>query len=274
MEFTSEILQAISKRAWKLSWILVAYSILCLSIILYIFIDNQLYILSNFSKIHSTQVEILKFSYQSLIISIVVFSILFILKGDSDNTIKKARERFYEKVFERTKLVFQYRFNFPINDFEGQYEIRKLTEYQTDYSRNEEIHKISINNLNNFILNAIDTLYITYSLNDKFEERVLFSIWHSGSFVAIAIAIDKKYTNKTEDEIHKALSKLNLSGSIEDSNRLNTRDNYWWFDIKYNTNDDFLFHNIEKEQISRKVAHIVTVGLNISMEILGWKKTE
>ena len=57
--------------------------------------------------------------------------------------------------------------------FEGQYEIRKLTEYQTDYSRNEKIHKISINNLNNFILNAIDTLYITYSLNDKFEERVL-----------------------------------------------------------------------------------------------------
>ena len=40
MEFTSEILQAISKRAWKLSWILVAYSILCLSIILYIFIEG------------------------------------------------------------------------------------------------------------------------------------------------------------------------------------------------------------------------------------------
>ncbi|MFW0693932.1 hypothetical protein ACN091_06665 [Aliarcobacter butzleri] len=272
MEFTSEILQAISKRAWKLSWILVAYSILCLGIILFIFIDNELYVLNNFSKIHSTQIGILKFSYNSLIVSSVIFSILFILKGDSDNTIKKAREKFYEKAFLRVKLVFQYRFNFPIDDYKEQYEIRQLTEYQKEYSKNEENHKISINNLNSFILNAIDTLYITYSLNNKKEEKILFSIWHSGTFVAIAIAIDKKYTNKTEKEINDLLSKLNLSGSIEDINRLTTRDNYWWFDIKYNTSDDFLFHNIEKEQISRKVAHIVTVGLNISMEILGWQK--
>ena len=53
MELNSEILQAVSKRAWKLSWIFVLTALISLFIVLFIIINKELYILENFLKLES-----------------------------------------------------------------------------------------------------------------------------------------------------------------------------------------------------------------------------
>jgi len=270
MEFTSELLQVLSKRAWKLSWILVLYILISLFIILFIIIDKELYIPSNFIALESNYMSLIDFFSKSLILSIVIFAIFYILKGDSDITIKKSREKFYIKAIERVKLVFKYRYNFPNDQYIE--EIKILTQYTKLFTKNNIEHTININNLNFFIVEGIDSLYITYTINKK--EKILFSIWHSGTFIAIAIAIEQKILNLKENEINnKFENTLNLAGSENsESIRLSQRDGYWWFDIKYKTDEEFLFNNIEQEQIARKIAHIVTVGLTSSMELLNWQK--
>ncbi len=272
MEFTSELLQALSKRAWKLSWIFVIYIIFALSAILLIVVHKELYFLSNLSTLEANYVSILSFLWESLIISIIIFAIFFILKGDSDTTIKKLREKFYNKTIERVKLVFEYRYNFPDKLYTK--EIQELTQYTKEFKKNNKTHKINIDNLNTFIVDGVDSLYITYTINQN--EKILFSIWHSGSFIATAIAIDHKLLQTTKEEVNnKFENTLNLSGSENsEGDRLSLRDGYWWFDIKYLTNEEFLFNNIDQEQISRKIAHIVTVGLTSSMELLQWTKVK
>jgi hypothetical protein len=269
MEFTSELLQALSKRAWKLSWIFIVYILFALCVILLIVIHKELYILSNLPTLEDNYVSILSFLWESLIVSVIVFTIFFILKGDSDTTIKKLREKFYNKAIERVRLVFEYRYDFPDSLYTK--EIKELTQYTKKFKKDSNLHTINIDNLNTYIVDGIDSLYITYTINQT--EKILFSIWHSGTFIAIAVAIDHKILPATEKEINtKFENTLNLSGSENEANRLSLRDGYWWFDIKYLTNEEFLFNNIDQEQISRKVAHIVTVGLTSSMELLQWNK--
>jgi hypothetical protein len=255
MEFTSEILQALSKRAWKLSWIIVLYAILSLFICLSIIVNKELYFLENFVILEKNYLELLKFFSESFLLSIIIFGIFYILKGDSDNALKKLRTKLYIKIKERVRLVFKYRYNFPRNKYSD--EIRLLTE------------KIK---LSFSIVNGIDSLYAIYKINDN--EKILFSIWYPGKFIAIAIALNKSLTVLSRKEIkNKFENTLNLVDSVNsEDDRLSERDVYWWFDIKYNVTEEFLFNNIEKEQIARKVAHILTVGLPIGLELMGWKE--
>lgn len=90
----------------------------------------------------------LKFFSESFSVSLLIFGLLYILKGDSDNSIKKSRERLYKKIKERVDLVFKYRYDFPTDDYNE--EIKDLTQYTKIYKK----------------------------------EKVLFSIWHSGTFIA------------------------------------------------------------------------------------------
>jgi len=126
-----------------------------------------------------------------------------------------------------------------------------------------------LKNIKTFVVSGVDSLYIIYHINS--EESILFSIWHSGDFVAVAIAIKQNFI-KIEEQIIKETyeSKLNLSGSKE--YKLVTRDGFWWFDVMYEVGEEFLFNNIEQEKISRVIAHIVTVGIGPSLELMGWKK--
>lgn len=272
MEFTSEILQALSKRAWKLAWIFILNAVVSISAIITIFFYKKLYILNNISNLEDIYIDILKFLIQSFLSSILLFCILFILKGDSDNSIKKAREYLYKKIYERVSLVFTYRYNFPEEKYDKQ--IKELTQYKKIYTKENILHEIQISNLNCYIVDGIDSLYLTYQIKEN--EKILFSIWHSGKFIAIAIAIEKNLLSYTKDQIkEKFENTLNLADSNNaEKDRLSERDCYWWFDIKYDVSEDFLFNNIEKEQISRKVAHIVTVGLRLSMELLNWKEKQ
>jgi hypothetical protein len=270
MEFSSELLSALSKRAWRLSWILILYALISITIVLILVINKKLYILSNFSTVDENTISLIGFFADSFLVSLILFGIFYILKGDSDTSIKKSRERFYNKAIERVNLVFQYRYDFPQNDYIS--EIKTLTEYTKEYTKEDKSHFINIENLNTYIVDGIDSLYITYKLNE--DEKILFSIWHSGTFIAIAIAIEARILDKSENEINlKFENTLNLAGSEnEEKNRLSQRDGYWWFDIKYLTDEEFLFNNIEQEQITRKIAHIITVGLTASMELLEWKQ--
>jgi hypothetical protein len=270
MEFTSEILQALSKRAWKLSWIIVLYAILSLFICLSIIVNKELYFLENFVILEKNYLELLKFFSESFLLSIIIFGIFYILKGDSDNALKKLRTKLYIKIKERVRLVFKYRYNFPRNKYSD--EIRLLTEKIKTFKKNDEIHEIDISKLSFSIVNGIDSLYAIYKINDN--EKILFSIWYPGNFIAIAIALNKSLTVLSRKEIkNKFENTLNLVDSVNsEDDRLSERDVYWWFDIKYNVTEEFLFNNIEKEQISRKVAHILTVGLPIGLELMGWKE--
>lgn len=270
MEFTSELLQALSKRAWKLSWILVLYILISIFVILFIVIDKQLYIPTNFIALEDNYTSLLSFFSESLILSVIIFAVFYILKGDSDVSIKKSREKFYNKAIERVKLVFEYRYNFPQEQYIE--EIQALTQYSNKFKKNNIEHTVDIDKLHSYIVDGIDSLYITYEINK--DEKLLFSIWHSGSFIAIAVAINEQLLNLDKEVINQKFENtLNLSGSENsEKNRLSKRDGYWWFDVKYLTNEEFLFNNMDQEQIARRVAHIVTVGLTSSMELLNWQK--
>lgn len=269
MELNSELLQTVSKRAWRLSWIFILTALISLFVSIFLILNKKLYIIDNFIKLEPNYLELLKFFSESFSVSLLIFGLLYILKGDSDNSIKKSRERLYKKIKERVDLVFKYRYDFPIDNYNE--EIRNLTQYTKVYKKDDLTHEIKIENITSYFVDGVDSLYINYNINEK--EKVLFSIWHSGTFIAMAIAIKKDLIDLNEKDISQEFeNSLNLSGSIQENNRLSIRDGYWWFDVKYDTSDEFLFNNIEKEHISRKVAHMVTVGLNTSMRLLKWKE--
>ncbi len=232
MEFTSEILQVLAKRAWKLSWILVLYAIVSLVIVVSIFIHKKLFVLSNIQNLNPNILEILKFFSESFLISVVIFGIFFILKTDSDNTIKKSRDKVYNKFIDRVKLVFKYRYDFPLEKYTKG--IQNLTQYSKKFYKDDKRHIIEIKNLKTYLVQGIDTLYVKYTINE--EESILFSIWHSGNFVAVAIAIDKNILDISEDIINEKFeSTLNLQGAKNsEENKLSLRDNYWWFDVMSN----------------------------------------
>ena len=270
MDFSSEFLQSLSKRAWRLSWVLILIALISLMVILSLVLYKNLYIPANFSTVGENYIAAIEFFTDALIVSLSLFGIFYIFKGDSNTTIKKLREKFYKKAIERVELVFDYRYNFPIDKYTN--EIKSLTEYKKQFVKNEALHTINKNNLKKYIVDGVDSLYITYEPNS--DEKILFSIWHSGSFIAIAIAVDiNSCKGKTKDEVKSLFeSKLNLTGSdSSEPDRLSIRDGYWWFDVKYKTSEEFLFNNVDQEQITRTIAHIVTIGISASMELMGWK---
>lgn len=270
MEFTSELLQTISKRAWKFSPIFLLYIVICVSVLFFIIVSEELYNLEVLKNTDEIYIEILSYCIKSSISAFLIYLILFMLKGDSDSSIKEKREIFYKKAYKRVQLVFNYRYNFSIENYSD--EIRVLTEYNKLYKKNDITHTINKSNLNYFIVEGVDSLYIRYKISNT--EEILYSVWHSGKFIAIAIAI-KKFNAVLEINKISYLyeNTLNLTGSNNiEKERLSEREGYWWFDIKYDTDEEFLFNNLSQEDISRKIAHIVTVGLKTSLEILGWEE--
>ena len=269
MEFTSEILQSIAKRAWKLSWILIINVMLSLIVLGLLVVHFNLYSLDEMIKIDSNILKIVTFVLQNILWSMILYAIFFVLKGDSDQTIKKFREKYYNKATSRVKSVFEYRYNFPKEKYDKKGTIQKLTQYHKEYQKNSVPHTISLKNIKAFVVSGVDSLYIIYHINP--DESILFSIWHSGDFVAVAVAIKQEYIKSDKQDISKIYEgKLNLSGAKEYI--LSSRDDFWWFDIKYSVSEEFLFNNIEQEKISRVIAHIVTVGLEPSLELMGWEK--
>jgi hypothetical protein len=271
MEFTSEILQSLAKRAWKLVWVLVLNIIISLVILGFFVVHLNLYSFDAIMKIDSNALKIATFIIQNILWSLILYAIFFILKGDSDQTIKKFREKYYDKAIDRVKSVFEYRYHFPQEKYDKKRTLQKITEYSKEYQKEGVSHTISLKNVKTFIVSGVDSLYIIYNINSK--ESILFSIWHSGDFVAIAVAIKSEHIvkNIVEKEIEdKYKNILNLSASKESG--LSKRNNFWWFDVKYEVSEEFLFNNIEQEKVSRAIAHIVTVGLSPSLELIGWEK--
>ena len=264
--FSFDIFENLAKRAWKISWVFILYSAVSFMVLLNIIIEKKLYILSNIDKLSQNYIDIIIFLLNSALFSILFFIIMYVFKGDSDMTIRKLREKFYESAYERVKLVFKYRFE--TNDLDFDSEIKKLVKYNSRFEKDGLTHTVSIDNLNSVFVEGIDSLYIYYKISE--EEYILYSVWHSGDFVAVAVAI-KQSLNITKEDFEATLEKaLNLEGATYTKG---IRDDFYWFDVKYSIAEDFLFSNIEKERISRKVAHIVTISIPHLMENMQWKKS-
>lgn len=260
-----DIFQNLAKRAWKISWVFVLYSVVSFLILLNIIIVKKLYILDNIDKLSQNYTNFITALFDSSFLSFIFFVVMYVLRGDSDLTIKKLRENFYKSAFKRVKEVFAFRFDTQNLNFEN--DIKKLIQYNGKFKKNDVIHTVSLDNLKSVYVDGIDSLYVYYQINKT--QYILYSIWHSGDFIAIAVALKKEF-GVSKDEFDKTLEEaLNLEGAKYTKN---TRDDFLWFDVKYDISEDFLFNNIEKERISRKVAHIVTISIPHLMEKMGWMK--
>jgi hypothetical protein len=262
---TLDIFQNLAKRAWKISWIFILYSAVSFLILLNIIIDKKLYFLDNIDKLSQNYIDIITILFDSSFLSIIFFVLMYILRGDSDLTIKKLRENFYKSAFKRVKEVFAFRFDTQNLNFEN--DIKKLIQYNSKFKKDNVVHEISLDNLKSVYVDGIDSLYVYYRINET--KYILYSIWHSGDFIAIAVAL-KKDLGVSKDDFFAILEEtLNLEGAKYTKN---IRNDFLWFDVKYDISEDFLFNNIEKERISRKVAHIVTISIPHIMEKTGWTK--
>jgi len=259
-----EIISSIAKRAWKFSFIFLFYFFISIAIFLTIFIHQNLFLIDNLIKINSNLYSILSFLLTSSFISIFIYFLIWVLKGESDIKIKKLRKNFYQKAINRVNEILKYRF-----DLKGFNEdIINLTEYHKEFIKNNNIHKINLKNFSFTIVDGVDTLYFFYKINEK--EKIIWSIWHSGDFIAIAIAIEKNLVKVSNTK--KYFEKFNLTSAKDYI--LTTRDKYIWFDVKYDVSEEFLINNVEKEKLSRWIAHFVSIGIIVGLEIMGWKKLE
>jgi len=258
-----EIISSIAKRAWKFSFLFLLYFLFALFIFSSIVLYKKLYILDNLIKINSNLYNFLNFLLNSSLVAVLIYFLIWILKGENDITIKKLRNNFYQKAINRVKEVVKNRFN-----LEGYNEdIKNLTEYTKVFKKKNNIHKVEIKNLNTYIVNGVDTLYFFYNVNEK--EKIIWSIWHSGDFLAIAFAIEEELVKL--DNVEEYLKKsFNLTSAKEYI--FTKRDKYIWFDVKFDVSDEFLVNNIEKEKMARWIAHFVSIGIIVGLEILGWKK--
>lgn len=260
-----EIISSIAKRASKLSLFFLFYSLISIFLFITVIIYKKIYVISNLEKINGNLYSFLEFLITSSFISFLFYLTIYVLKGESDLTIRKLRNNFYKKAIERVNEVVKYRF-----EFQGYNEdIKNLTEYSKYFEKNGKKHIVKLKNLKSFIVSEIDTLYFLYQINNN--EKILWSIWHSGDFLAIAIAIEKNLVkmHNIEEFLKKTFNLTNHKEFI-----FSERDKYLWFDVKFNISDEFLINNIEKEKMSRRIAHFVSIGIIVGLEILGWKKLE
>jgi hypothetical protein len=258
-----ELISNIAKRAWKFSYFFLFYFCFALFLFFSIFIYKKLYLISNLENISVVLFKILYFLISSAFVSIIIYFLIWVLKGESDFTIKKLRKNFYDKAVKRVEEVMKYRFE--LEDYNE--DIKILTMYNNKFEKNGRIHIVKVSNLKSYIVNGVDTLYFFYKINN--EEKIIWSIWHSGDFLAIALAIDEDLvSNSNYEEI--LLKSFNLT-SAKDYD-LGKRDKYIWFDVKFDVSEEFLVNNIEKEKISRWIAHFVSIGVISGLKILNWKQ--
>jgi len=254
-----EIISSIAKRAWKFSIIFLFYFFISFFTFFSIVLYKKLYILDNIDKINANLYSFLSFLLNSSLIALFIYFLIWVLKGE----IKKLRNRFYQKAIDRVEEVVKNRFDFDgYND-----DIKNLTEYTKFFEKNNKKHKVELKNLKTYIVSGVDTLYFFYKINEK--EKIIWSVWHSGDFLAIAFAIEENLINF--DNVEECIIKsFNITSAKEYI--FTKRDKYIWFDVKFNVSDDFLVNNIEKEKMTRRIAHFVSIGIIVGLEILGWKK--
>ena len=260
-----EIISSIAKRAWKFSIIFLLYFFLSFFTFSSIVLYKKLYIINNLAKIDTNLYSFLSFLLNSSLVALFVYFLIWILKGENDITIKRLRNGFYQKAIDRVKEVVKNRF-----DLVGYNEdIKNLTEYTKLFEKNNEKHKVEMKNLKTYIVNGVDTLYFFYKINEK--EKIIWSVWHSGDFLAIALAIEEKlvHFDNVESFIKKSFNLTSVKEYI-----FTKRDKYIWFDVKFDVSDEFLVNNIEKEKMTRWIAHFVSIGIIVGLEVLGWKKSE
>ena len=274
MEFSVDLLNTLAKRGWKIIvWVLPINIIFSLYFTTFIIIKRGLYSINKIANIDTDISSLLSFLIQNIVFSFFVIFVFYIIKGDSGDKIKKLRSKFYTYSRDRVFNLFAYRYTSLLNIDK---DIDKLVSYNAQYKKEKEEHSISEKFLSFNDLPEIDSLYIIYKINNI--EKVLFSIWHTGNKISVAIAFDKndlfnefKY-NLQEEIFNNITSKykgiLNISDAKDTS--IQIREKYYWFDIVYEVSEEFLVNNIEKEDISRKIAHIVTVGLPVAMSLMGW----
>jgi len=263
-EIPFEIISNIAKRAWKFSIVFLFYFFFALFLFLSIVISKKLYIIENLEKINSNLYSFLSYLLTTSFVAIFIYFLIWILKGESDLTIRKLRKLFYQKAINRVNEVMRYRFEF--NGYNE--DIKNLTTYTKCFEKDGNKHIVNLNNLKSYIVDGVDTLYFFYKINER--EKIIWSIWHSGDFLAIAFAIEENLVKKDIKPILE--SRFNLTNAKDVV--LTKRDRYFWFDVKYSVSEDFLVNNIEKEKFSRIIAHFVSVGIIAGMEILEWKKLE
>lgn len=274
MEFSVDLLNSLAKRGWKIIvWVFPLNMIFSIYLFILILIERKLFSVNNFVNIDSDVSALLSFLIQNISFSFVILLIFYIIKGDSGDKIKKMRSKFYQYCRLRVYDLFSYRYNPPKSLDE---DIMGLVGYYNSYEKKKISHKVELNNLSYKDLLEIDSLYIVYKIND--DEKVLFSVWHTGNKISIAIAFNINHLEMFRDMSDKEVfanieqtykGKLNISDAKDTS--IQIREKYFWFDIVYNVNEELLVHSIEQEDISRKIAHIVTVGLPIAMGLMGWK---
>ena len=274
MEFNVDLINALAKRGWKIIvWVLPINIILSTYFLVQIVVAKGLFSVNTLSKIDHNISSLLGFLIQNITISFIVILIFYIVKGDSGDKIKKMRSKFYNYAKTRVFNLFIYRYN-PPSDLDN--DISDLVRYHALYERDNIKHTINVKSLIYNDLIEIDSLYIIYKINDT--QRVLFSIWNTGKKIAIAIAFKKDELQlfKSEDEStifenikQRYRSILNISDAKDIS--IQIREKYYWFDIVYEVSEELLINNMEQEDISRKIAHIITVGLPVAMSLMGWK---
>ena len=274
MDFNVDLVNALAKRGWKIIiWVLPINIVFSSFFLIYIIIAKSLYSVDKLTRVNEHINSLLGFLVQNILVSFIVILIFYILKGDSGDKIKKMRSKFYDYARTRVFKLFMYRYN-PPTDLDN--DIADLVRYHALYERDHVEHNINVASLLYNDLIEIDSLYIIYKINDT--EKILFSIWNTGKKIAIAIAFEKDnlYLFKSENEasvfekiaeLYKSV--LNISDAQDIS--IQIREKYYWFDIVYEVSDELLINNMEQEDMSRKIAHVITVGLPIAMKLMGWK---
>lgn len=269
-----QIVIQLMRKSTKYAWVFLAYSALMLLAIVSFLVEPQ-------SVMELTGAED-KFEFflilsQNLLISTVLFFV-FKLFSDSSQSLIARRREFYTMAMDKINKIFEGRYQAPSPYFEKEYgEFQDIILYPYSYHRGSEIHQLDFDKFNFRIIDELDTMYICYTIDEL--EKFYLSVWHAGNFLAIGIMLEKSIFDRvkcTEDELVTAFQRgLNIQdASNYDSLDFAPRGNFLMLDIKYDTEEMFLKDLIRKDEMSRKIAHIVTVGIPVMMKVLDWEITK
>ncbi len=160
-------------------------------------------------------------------------------------------------------------------------ELETLFRYPIHYRRAERTHTVKERCLSFREIPEVDSAYFIYEVAGESEkERVVYSLWHNGRKLCMAVAFDRKHYRGKEREDQDILDRveerfqkaLNLDGAK--THVVQMRGSLIWFDVIYEVSEDFLINGVEQEYHSRHVAHILTLGLPAALESMGWKRVE
>lgn len=271
-EEIGHIISQLVKKSSKFSWVVYCYLLILMGALtgFILNIESISLALGIDSKF-----EFIKFLGENIVLSVVV---IFVLKLFSDSTLSQEKRRytFYNDIYNKAYKVFETRFN---NDPKNKAKYGVFSDiviYPTNYFKNNSQHTVNVQNLTKKIVNEVDCLYIIYKVNHN--EELYFSIWHSGPYISIGIMYKKEIEESISDFETSFFEGLISALNINDANNFNDlkgfdrRSSFKLLDIKYDTDELFLKDPHKKDEISRKIAHIISVGLPQFLLALGWDK--